>query len=210
MGNTRFYIPITIVSFILIVYSLLIFVPDNKYTPSINYSLEFDTVIHHNYSRPLSLTQAEELKTTFSESLSDRFVLLFISGSDECSNCLNEISDYISLAKENEVLIDNYSSFLLFHGVDEQQSQRFIRVSGISGIIDGLAFTETSNLPQFDYGHLIPQYGAQNLLYLLDMEANVMFHGFVLPAGNTTKWDVKEIAFNDAMVTYTQNNNQKR
>lgn len=61
MGNTKLYIPITIVSFILIVYSLLIFVADKKYTPSINYSLKFDTIIHHNYSRPLSLTLAEEL-----------------------------------------------------------------------------------------------------------------------------------------------------
>jgi hypothetical protein len=176
--------------------------------PSTNFSLEFDTVIHNEFKRPLALSEFEEIKTSFSEPISSQFLLLFISGSDECSNCLNEISDYISLANESDPLKDNFTSFLLFHGVDERQSGRFMKVSGISDIIDGLAFTETVNLPEFDYGGLIPQYGAQNLLYLLDMETNVLFHGFVLPAGNTTKWDVKDIAFNDAILTYTQNNNQ--
>lgn len=194
----------------LIAYSSFIFLNENNDTPSTNFSLEFDTVIHNDFKRPLTLSEFEKLKTSFSEPISSRFLLLFISGSDECSNCLNEISDYISLANKSDQLRNNFTSLLIFHGVDEHQSRRFIRVSGISDIIDGLDYIETANLPEFDFGRLIPQYGAQNLLYLLDIDANMMFHGFVLPAGNTTKWDVKEIAFNDAILTYTQNNNQQR
>jgi hypothetical protein len=210
MVNTKLYIPITIISLLLLAYSSFILLSTNSTSTPTTFSLEFDTVIHNQYNRSLGLSDFERIKTTFTEPISTRFLLLFISGSDECSNSMNEISDYISLANLSDPLKGDFTSFLLFHGVDEHQASRFIRVTGISDIINGLAFIETARLPEFDFGSLIPQYGSQNLLYLFDLEANVMFHGFVLPAGNTTKWDVKEIAFNDAILTYTQNNNQQR
>ena len=57
----------------------------------------------------------------------------------------------------------------------------------------------TDSLDNIDYHDLIGQYGSHNLLYLIDLTKRNVFHGFVLPAGNTTAWNQKEIAFTDAI-----------
>jgi len=127
------------------------------------------------------------------------FALLFVSGSDPCGNCFNEISDYLNLAAETPALMDNHYSMLLFHGNDESQARRYVQASGMTSRVDHSTFIETVSLNSIDYHDLFGQYGSHNLLYLIDLTNRNVFHGFVLPAGNTTAWNQKEIAFTDAI-----------
>src|SRR5690625_6490633 len=71
------------------------------------------------------------------------FALLFVSGSDPCGNCFNEISDYLNLAAETPALMDNHYSMLLFHGNDESQARRYVQASGMTSRVDHSTFIET-------------------------------------------------------------------
>lgn len=140
----------------------------------------------------------------FNKPASETYLLLFISGSDPCGNCFNEISDYLALVNDVDSLTASYRSLLIYHGADEQQASRYIKTSGISEKIHHTAFATPSGITNFDYGSLIQRYGSQNLLYLVDMPQKIIFHGFILPAGNTTRWESKKIAFTDAIHNHTR------
>lgn len=207
MVQRKLYIPFTLVSLVICIlafYSLLSRVHEPERPPPAN-PLEFEHIIHHDMDNALTTEQLSELKTFFpaifstTDAPSYPFALLFLSGSDPCSNCFNEMADYLNLAAATPPFMDNHHSILLFHGNEKSQARRYVEASGMANRIDSNAFIETNHLENFDYGQLISQYGSQNLLYLLDLDNNRIFHGFVLPAGSTTAWHQKEIAFTDAM-----------
>ena len=148
------------------------------------------------------------MQSFFPEALSkenlNQYLLLFVTGSDSCGQCLNEIIDYISLANETAPISGNYSALLLYHGVDRAKSDRFIRSTNISNQVDELAYVPLSSLPSFDHGVLTNQYSPNAVLYLFDQKDNLLLHVFILPTGNTTKWEAKQIAFSNAIQTINQ------
>lgn len=205
----KFYIPLTVLSILLIFlsfYTLLSTDTENHLT----FSLEIDRVIHHDLNIPFTHLKIDEINTllqdsVFSYPISETYLLMFISGSDPCSNCMNEITDYLNLANEVESISANFRSLLIYHGADEQMSKRFIMTSNISDLIHYSFYTEPSKLSNFDFGSFIQKYGTQNMLYLADMKENKIFQGFVLPVGKTTKLESKKIAFTNAINNHTIN-----
>jgi len=131
-----------------------------------------------------------------------QYILLFLSGSDPCSNCFNEILDYLTLANNHELISEHYLSILLFHGSNETESTRFIRSSNMLEHVHTSTFIKSNEISRFDYGNFSDLYRAQNMLYLIDRERQVVFHSFLPPAGTTTRFDLKEIAFKNAIQTH--------
>src|SRR5690625_7051652 len=92
------------------------------------------------------------------------FALLFVSGSDPCGNCFNEISDYLNLAAETPALMDNHYYMLLFHGNDESQARRYVQASGMTSRVDHSKFIEIVSLYSIVFHYLFGQYCFYHLL----------------------------------------------
>lgn len=209
VDSTKIYIPISILSVIIILASFWNIYFDDP--DSANYSQEIEKVIHYKLDLNLTTEQLETLKNSFPnlklrpENSTD-YILLFISGSDPCSNCLNEISDYLELVNKTKFLAYNFTSLLVYHGTDKRQADRFILSSQIADRVDDLSFIRTSDLHVFDYGNFSETYGAQNQMYLIENRKNTVFHGFLLPSGSTTMLESKEISFSDALANQITDN----
>lgn len=136
---------------------------------------------------------------------SKRWLLLFISEASNCSNCLNEVNDYVELSNKISPLMNNYHSLLIYHGEDSLKSTRFAKASNISSIVDKTSFMYTSDLLKLKISKIKTNYSVDSYLFLIDLKNNKIFHAFYLPKGITTKFSNKEIAFRNAMINYTHN-----
>ncbi|MEO9884721.1 MAG: hypothetical protein ABJR05_13660 [Balneola sp.] len=171
-------------------------------------SLEFSFEIEHIDERKLDekFVDRDIINSLLSSNLpsSDKnsFLLLFISEANSCGNCLNEVNDYIEISKKINSKLDFYTA-LIYHSEDSLQAKRFSNASNFEKEVDYLTITNSSNIMEMKLAYLLPRYYVKNSLYLIDLKNNILFHGFILPSGKTTKLDVKEIAFSNAIKTYT-------
>lgn len=200
MDKIKIYIPLTIVSIILLTISFKRKDQYKKILPSI----EFENVVHKKIEP--NAFDTEKILSVFQKGFnkinSDRYLLLFISGAENCTNSLNEINDYVTISNHLASKNQSFSSYMFYYGKDSLSANRFILSSGINEIIDETAFIDSTILkilinPLIDYE-------TENILYLYDTFEKRIFHGFILPSGRTTKLSSKESAFINAITTNNQ------
>lgn len=142
---------------------------------------------------------------------SKRWLMIFVTGASHCSNCLNEITDYIKLADDDKFLFENSKKLLISHSEDLATAKRFILASEINSIVDDIAFIKSSDLEKITLvGESPSAFEYQNFLFLMDLQNHKAFHQFLLPVGKITAFNSKQAALNNAIRTYTNNQNQKK
>lgn len=179
--------------------------PEKSSSPN---SFEFEHIIHKELNQNILdfKNTHSYISDIFSDHLStSRWILIFISAASNCGNSLNEINDYIEVAKNSPAVSSDFSTVLLYHGEDSLQSSRFVQASDISKIVDDTIFMDSSKLNGGDIPGIVSEYKSDSYLYLLDLEYGIIFHGFILPQLKTTNLNNKETAFQYAINTYTQN-----
>lgn len=126
MNQCKLYIPFTLISLGIVMFAFYSILRQDLAAPSQTNPLEFENIIHHHMNFPLTTDHFNHLEALFPvmNKPEHSFVLLFVSGSDPCDNCFNEIADYLKLAAETPALTNNHYSMLLFHGSVESQAQR--------------------------------------------------------------------------------------
>ncbi|MDR9419977.1 hypothetical protein [Gracilimonas sp.] len=170
-------------------------------------SIEHELVVHNSIDKPFK--DAKALKTIFQSipakgEISKEWLLLFISKANDCSNCLNEVNDYVELSDSLSALKDNSLSLLIYHGVDSLQAVRFAKASDMSNIVDEMAILYTSELSQLELPKLSTNFVNESLLFLIDLKEEVILHVFYLPTGLTTNYSNKEITFRNVIINYTK------
>src|SRR5690625_5076592 len=95
MDQRKLYIPFTLVSLVIIMFAFHSILSQNSDAPPLTNPLEFENIIHHRMDNPLTPQHFNLLKAFFPvmDDPEHSFALLFISGSDPCGNCFNEISE---------------------------------------------------------------------------------------------------------------------
>lgn len=177
-------------------------------------SFEIDEVVNNALNiNSNSLNEIEELfpNSLIKKTPSKRWLMLFVTEANQCSNCLNEINDYISLANDNKYLFENSKRYLIYHSDDLVNAKRFISASEISDLVDGISFIKSSDLNKItiaDESQLDFEY--QNFLFLIDLYNHKIFHQFILPTGRVTAFDSKKIAINNAFKMHTNNLNKEQ
>lgn len=201
---------VLIISLVLVFYSFYLIIngggEKEKFDAS---SFEYENVDHSSLSMEIEdfykiLPDKTELKRIIEED--SGYIFVFLTASDDCANCLNEISDYLEIKNTVVPLSGKSHSFIYYYGDDSVKSERYFKVSNMNGMFDG---SEYLDLKLVDILELIDtplSANSNNLLFLLDPKKSKVFHVFVLPAVRTSKFEVKK----EAVITAIKSNNNNK
>ena len=165
----------------------------NQEEVTTKFSYEIENIIEQGIEYPIDEQFFESLGIDFEKR---QYLLLFTSGASTCSNCFNEIVDYLSFTENSD---HTFSTFLLYHGSDSLSSTRFVLASNLLDAFDGSRFLKTTDFLNHPVSQILPEYPDQTLLFLIDVKKPQIFHAFVLPINQITRFSKKEIAFQNAI-----------
>lgn len=167
---------------------------ENSYDDAVleGYDIEIDEVLHSESS--ISYDHFKGLlNETNSELTIEDFerILLFITNTEDCSNCINEIVDYQNILESDTSVIGNYVTILYYHGSDSLASSRYIKASGIKSKVHYSSFIEENNR---SLSYILKQrsrYSMNGRLFLINQKYKIVEREFILPIGKTTKLSSK-------------------
>lgn len=150
---------------------------------------EFTEVIFYEATTLDSIT-SQKLNQILSTHQVGYFEFIFLIESNNCSNCLNEVVDYIDIFNRENLEVDYR---LIYYGQDLISSQRYVKASGILEYFDQVHFLSKDSVDLVLETKFFRGLGG-NFLFHFTPNNQSLSHLIVLPTGVTTTVAAKKIA----------------